>query len=108
MSESQLEAPSAEPRLRAPLRAVPWLIAALVLLRIGYLGFAELFPEEAYYWNYAKHLDIGYLDHPPMVAWLIHLGTWLFGNNEFGVRLFAVLSSLTAGFFAFKLTELLY
>jgi dolichol-phosphate mannosyltransferase len=47
----------------------------------------ELLPEEAYYWNYSRHLDIGYLDHPPMVAWLIRLGTMVFGQNEFGVRI---------------------
>ncbi|MDB6154353.1 MAG: glycosyltransferase [Chthoniobacteraceae bacterium] len=108
MSESQLEAATVKPRLHEPPRIALWLVVGLALLRVGYLGFAELFPEEAYYWNYAKHLDIGYLDHPPMVAWLIHLGTSLFGNNEWGVRLFALLSSLTAGFFAFKLTALLY
>ena len=46
--------------------------------------FPNLYPEEAYYWNYAQHLDLGYLDHPPMVAWLIHLGTTVFGNTERG------------------------
>ena len=41
-------------------------------------------PEETYYWNYSRHLDIGYLDHPPMVGWLIWLGTAVFG--DYGVR----------------------
>jgi dolichol-phosphate mannosyltransferase len=87
----------------------PALIAAgLVLLRAVYLSFPDLFPEEAYYWNYAKHLALGYLDHPPMVAWLIHLGTAAFGDHEFGVRIFALLSSLAAAFFAYRLAALLY
>ncbi|MES2569941.1 MAG: glycosyltransferase family 39 protein [Verrucomicrobiota bacterium] len=85
-----------------------WLAAGLVLLRAVYLGFTELFPEESYYWNYAKHLDIGYLDHPPMVAWLIHLGTSVFGDGEFGVRIPALVSSLVAGFFAYRLASLLF
>ena len=34
-------------------------------LRLLYLGSVELLPEECYYWNYSRHLDIGYLDHPP-------------------------------------------
>jgi dolichol-phosphate mannosyltransferase len=42
-----------------------------------YLGAPELLFEEAYYWNYAQHLDIGYLDHPLMVAWLIKATTSL-------------------------------
>ena len=38
------------------------------LLRLIYASRIELLPEETYYWNYSRHLDIGYLDHPPMVA----------------------------------------
>jgi len=34
-----------------------------VCLRLVYGGWVELMPEETYYWNYARHLDIGYLDH---------------------------------------------
>ncbi|TAJ17259.1 MAG: hypothetical protein EPO60_10095, partial [Rugosibacter sp.] len=45
------------------LDAVFLLITAYaVLLRLFYLGAPELLFEEAYYWNYAQHLDIGYLD----------------------------------------------
>src|SRR5437016_435535 len=84
-------------------RATIFIVAAFLLLRVIYLGFPDLFPEEAYYWNYAKHLDIGYLDHPPMVAWLIHLGTAAFGDSEFGIRVCALLTSLIAGVFIFRL-----
>ena len=80
----------------------------LILLRLVYLGLPDLFPEEAYYWNYAMHPDWCYLDHPPMVAWLIHSGTILFGQTEFGVRFFAFASSLAAAFFIWRLTRLLY
>ena len=62
------------------------LIAYTLVLRLVYLGLPNLLPEEAYYWNYAQHPALGYLDHPPMVAWLIWLGTSVFGNSEFGVR----------------------
>jgi dolichol-phosphate mannosyltransferase len=79
--------------------------AYLALLRLVYLGQAELLPEEAYYWNYAKHMDFGYLDHPPMVAWLIGAGTLLFGNNEFGVRIGAWLCWLVTAFFTFRITR---
>ena len=62
------------------------LIAYALILRLLYLGTVELLPEEAYYWNYSRHLDYGYLDHPPIVAWLIRLGTAVFGQTQFGVR----------------------
>ena len=81
---------------------------ALVLLRAVYLPFPNLFPEEAYYWNYGQHLALGYLDHPPMVAWLIRLGGAIFGHNELGVRVLACVCSLVTSFFAFRLADLLY
>ena len=81
---------------------------ALVVLRAVYLPFPNLFPEEAYYWNYGQHLALGYLDHPPLVAWLIRLGGLVFGHNELGVRVFAPLCSLVTSFFVFRLADLLY
>ncbi|MBP7051472.1 MAG: glycosyltransferase family 39 protein [Phycisphaerae bacterium] len=80
------------------LAAVGWIGAAL-LLRLAYLGLPDLLPEEAYYWNYAQHPALSYLDHPPMVAWLIGLGTAAFGDTEFGVRIGTFLCwFVTAGF----------
>ncbi len=77
----------------------------LFLLRLLYIGQIDLTPEEAYYWNYSEHIDIGYLDHPPMVAWLIHLGTSLFGQNEFGVRIGATACWTVGLIFIFLLTR---
>lgn len=73
--------------------ALPWRIGAVgalafsLLLRLVYIGQAPLLPEEAYYWEYARHLALGYLDHPPMVAWTTALSTFLLGTNEFALRL---------------------
>jgi len=79
------------------------LLVALVgyafFLRVLYCAQIELLPEEAYYWNYSRHLDIGYLDHPPMVAWLVRLGTLLFGDTEFGVLFGALCCGTVSSFF---------
>src|SRR5581483_12220799 len=83
-------------------------VSCAVLLRLIYSSQVELLPEEAYYWNYARHLDIGYLDHPPMVAWLIRLGTAVFGDTEFGVRIGAVCCGAVASFFVYRLTRNLF
>lgn len=80
------------------------IVGYIIILRLVFSGVVDLIPEEAYYWNYAQHADIGYLDHPPMVAWLIWLSTAIFGRNEFAVRLPALLSWLVAAFFIFRLT----
>jgi len=65
-------------------------VAMSLLLRLLYASHVQVIPEEAYYWNYGNHLDVGYLDHPPMVAWLMHLGTAVFGRGEIAVRAVAL------------------
>lgn len=84
------------------------LIVYAVILRLIYIGQVELLPEEAYYWNYSQHLDIGYLDHPPMIAWLIRLSSAVFGASEIGVRAGALLCSAATGFFIYRLTRNLF
>ena len=50
---------------------------------------APMAPDEAYYWVWSKALAAGYLDHPPMVALWIRLGTMIAGDGNLGVRLLA-------------------
>lgn len=75
-------------RLRGgdPFPALGILLCAALALRLAAMIATPLAPEEAYYWMYAQHPSLSYFDHPPMVAWVIGAGTWVFGNNEFGVR----------------------
>jgi dolichol-phosphate mannosyltransferase len=98
---------SAEAGARA--RALAFgIIAYAFALRLVYLGSVELLPEEAYYWNYSRHLDIGYLDHPPMVAWLIKVGTAAFGQSQFGVRAGALCCGVITSVFTYRLTRNLF
>lgn len=62
-------------------------IVLLLLLRFVWAATINLSPQEAYYWNYSIHPDLSYLDHPPMVAWVIRAGTLLLGKSEIGVRI---------------------
>jgi len=80
------------------------VVGYTVAFRLAAMGPVNLIPEEAYYWNYAQHLDLSYLDHPPMVAWLIWISTSLFGRSEFAVRLPALISWAFAAGFMFHLT----
>jgi dolichol-phosphate mannosyltransferase len=84
------------------------LLAYTVMLRLVFAASVEMLPEETYYWGYAQHLDFGYLDHPPMVAWLIRAGTALCGQSEFGVRLGALACGAITVFYVFKLTRNLF
>lgn len=90
---------------------ISWRVAAigasvyLLAVRFVYVAGVELLPQEAYYWNYSQHLDLSYLDHPPMVAWLVWLGTSVFGQTELGVRAGALGASLIALWFSVRFAE---
>ncbi len=88
-----------------------YMIAVLLcsfILHVLFMNNANLLVEEAYYWNYAQHLDWGYLDHPPMVAGLIKLCTLLFGTHEFSVRAASLLCWGVSAFFSYQLSELIH
>lgn len=88
------------PEIRWRVAAVA-VVGYLLLLRLFYMGLPDLMMEEAYYWNYAQHPALGYLDHPPMVAWLIWLGTALLGDTESGVRVGAFVCWCLTGMFGY-------
>ncbi len=86
-----------------------WIFIALSFgLRLLFLGLTELLPEEAYYWQFSRRLDLSYLDHPPAIAWLIYAGTHAFGHQEFGVRIGAYLCSLGSAYFLYRIAEALF
>lgn len=93
---------------RSDWRFAGLVIAIAVALKLAYALEVELWPEETYYWMYSRHLDWGYLDHPPMVAWLIRLGTSLFGESALGVRAGALACGALASLFVYLLTRDLY
>ncbi len=78
-------------------------IGILLAVRLVLIGQAALIPEEAYYWMYSMHPAVGYLDHPPMVAWLISAGTALLGPTEAGVRLATWLLAVGSTLLAYRL-----
>jgi 4-amino-4-deoxy-L-arabinose transferase-like glycosyltransferase len=68
------------------LTAVGVLLVALTLMRLVYAASFELRTDEAYYWTWSKEHVLSFLDHPPMIAWLIRFGTAIFGDTTLGVR----------------------
>ena len=85
------------------VRRLSIAVGYVFLLRLLFAARVELMPEETYYWNYSRHLDIGYLDHPPLTSWLIKAGTLLCGDTAFGVRLGALCCGVVASVFVFRL-----
>ena len=57
----------------------------------------ELSADEAQYWLWSKSLSWGYFSKPPLIAWLISLSSYIFGDFDFAVRIFApILHGATA------------
>lgn len=83
-------------------------IVILVGVRLACAAFTPLSFDESLYWVWSKHVAGGYYDHPPVNPILIRLGTTLFGNTEFGVRVFGVLLALPASFAIWRAGAILF
>ncbi len=83
----------AEPRARRDDATALAIVAATTLLHVAYAGVFALSPQEAYYWQWSRHLALSYFDHPPLAAWTIGAATALFGDSERAIRLAAAFHS---------------
>ncbi|MBV9407990.1 MAG: glycosyltransferase family 39 protein [Candidatus Eremiobacteraeota bacterium] len=90
------------------MRYATWAIVAFVtLLRAVAAAKVPLTGDEAYYWEWSKHLALGYADHPPMVAYLIAPFSWSTENPiliRLGFLLCGVVATLAAAAAAKRLT----
>jgi 4-amino-4-deoxy-L-arabinose transferase-like glycosyltransferase len=82
----------------APRLALYGVLGARALMA----ALVPLTADEAYYWLWSKHLDLGYLDHPPAIAWLIRAGTMLLGNTPLGIRAAGIILSAAATLFVWE------
>lgn len=83
------------------------LLPQIFILQVVVSAGFELAHDEAYYWLFSKNLDWGYFDHPPFVAVVIRLFSFL-PYTELSVRFgFIGLQFLTL-FALFKMVEKKY
>ena len=92
---------------RDPSKIFFLFVLILTTLRLVFLATnpLDLAPDEAYYWDWSRHLDVGYYSKPPLIAWIIWLGTHLFGPTEFGVRFPALLLGTLSLIILFRFTR---
>jgi len=93
---------------QAATLAVVVLLLAMVALRCWVAGHMDLETDEAYYWLWSRRLAMSYFDHPPLIAYLIRLGTALFGDSVFGVRSMAIVTMIAASALVYALTIILF
>ena len=89
------------------LTAVVTLLA-MVTLRFWIAGHLDFETDEAYYWLWSRRLATSYYDHPPIVAYLIRLGTSLFGDTVAGVRSMAILAIIATSALLYMLAVILF
>ena len=87
------------------------VLFALVILALRIL-VAERIPllrEEAFFWEWSQHLDLGYVERPPMVAWVVHGCSWLAPPaSQLGVRLGPLLLGIASAGVAYWLAWCLF
>ena len=74
------------------------IIIAIFFLVLHLYGAAS-FPlsgEEAYYWTWSQHWDLGYWHHPPMIAYGIGIIESIFAKTELGVRFLGIALHITS------------
>ena len=75
-----------------------WLLVATAF-RVVYAGSFPLVPDETNYWQWGRHLALGYHDQAPLIGWSIRLATECFGQTEWAVRLPSVLAVAVASIY---------
>ncbi len=89
--------PSLSPRTCLMLALIPGL-ALVIHLVANALGGYGYFRDELYYLASTRHLEWGYVDHPPLSIWLLALARGLVGDSLFAVRLLpAFISAASVG-----------
>lgn len=74
--------------------AAAWIVlAAVSILKLLFSLKLEVHPDEAYYWEWSRHLDWGYYDQGPGVAYYIRIFTLLFGDTVLALKSAAVFAA---------------
>ena len=92
-----------------PPRARGTAVLALLLFA-AHMALANrygVFRDELYYVACGKHLAFGYVDHPPLVAWMARSETALFGNSVIGLRVWPALLAAVAVWLSAELARVM-
>ena len=68
----------------------------------------QLFGDEAFYWLESQHLAWSYAELPAWTAWMIKLGTKIFGHSYFAVRILFFIGFLSIFVCVWKINKLIH
>ncbi len=86
-------------------------IIGFLIFRPFYIATTNynLSPDEAYFWDWARHPALSYYDQGPMVAWIIRFFTSILPLSEFSVRagapIFAAITTAVIYILTVEITE---
>ena len=86
--------------LTPPIAYIPLACLALAKLAIQFAGITRygFFRDEFYYMACGEHLAWGYVDQPPLIAFISWLERHVFGNSIVSIRLLPVLAGAAVVF----------
>ncbi|HNJ35712.1 MAG TPA: hypothetical protein PK881_15820, partial [Leptospiraceae bacterium] len=73
------------------------ITAAVTAFKFFFAIQLPLHPDEAYYWDWSRHLDWSYYDQGPGVAFYIRIFTSVLGNTIPALKLAALSAGLVRG-----------
>jgi hypothetical protein len=84
---------------------VLFLAAAKLIFHLLTASRYGIFRDELYYLACGEHLDLGYVDQPPLIALLAWIARHLFGDSLLGIRLFPALAGAATVWLTGKLAR---
>lgn len=81
------------------------LLLFILILRIGFSFLMGLMPQDAYYYLYSENLALSYFDHPPMIAYLLAVGTGIIGKSEIAIKLTDLFTTLITLYLFYNLSR---
>jgi 4-amino-4-deoxy-L-arabinose transferase-like glycosyltransferase len=82
---------------------VVWAIVIILILRLLFIGLMGPMPQDAYYYFYSQHPALSYFDHPPAIACMLRLFTFLLGKKVFVLKLADSIVTFFSVFVFYKL-----
>lgn len=92
--------------MQISIRTLVIVIVAVTMIKVVFASVLPIKNDEAYYVLWAQHLSSGYYDHPPMIAWLLHLMSYVSGSI-FWFRILAIGSGLVAVWVVYRFALLI-
>jgi hypothetical protein len=84
---------------------VLYLAAAKLLVQLLTAGRYGIFRDELYYLACSEHLAWGYVDQPPLIAFIAWFARHVFGDSLFGLRLLPAIAGAALVWLTGKLTR---